>query len=197
MMIQTSIKNKFAKRSIGILIFTFILLSAVSYAGQQNNGNVDIGTISNESTDNLSEQINERLVSDADHIELSRLIIEFAYQLDHLQASTVYELCAEDVELRTGPEPVIGIEAVKAWGKEFDETDPLHGIRHVCGNFRFIDDGNGTARGISFLTAYYTAKDQPQTTVPFAFGEDQDTFVRTQDGWRLRERVWVPLQLRP
>jgi hypothetical protein len=145
----------------------------------------------------MSEHVNEVLVSDTDHIKLSRLIIEYAYRVDHLQAGTIHELCTKDTELRTGPEPVIGLDAVKAWGKAFDETDPLHGIRHACSNFRFIDDGNGTAHGVSLLVAYYAPKNQPQTTVPFAFGENHDTFIRTPDGWRLRKRVWVPLQLRP
>jgi hypothetical protein len=144
----------------------------------------------------MIKQTNEKQVSNEVYIELSRLMIEIAYRIDNLKASTLYELCTEDAELYIGFDPIIGCEAIKEWGEKFDKADQLHGIRHMCGNFRFTEDSKYTVKGISLLTAFYSEKSQSQSTVPFAFGEDQDTFVKTKDGWKLKKRLWVPLLMR-
>lgn len=132
-------------------------------------------------------------VSDSDHVALSRLVSEFAWRIDNLKAATLHELVTDDAELRTGADPVIGIDAIKAWGAHFDETDPLPGIRHSITNARFSGDGPDRAQGTSMLTAYWTAPGEDAVTTPFAVGEDHDTFIRTPDGWRLASRVWVQL----
>lgn len=137
------------------------------------------------------------LVPDTDHVELSRLIQEIAWRIDHLQAATVAELVSNDVEFRADPDnPVLGREAMAAWGAGFDAANPLPGIRHSVSNARFVDTGDGTASGTSMLTAYFTPAGQAPTTAPFAVGEDHDTFVRTAEGWKLASRLWVPMAIR-
>lgn len=142
------------------------------------------------------------LVSDADHVELSRLLGEIAWRLDNHRAGTVYELTTEDVEFHVGPEPVVGHDALKTWGEQFDQADPLPGIRHSLSNARFSADGPDRAVGTSMLTAYFVPIDSNESaeagdvivaTAPFAVGEDHDTFVRTPEGWRIASRRWEQL----
>lgn len=145
----------------------------------------------------LTTSSSAMLVSDEDYVELSRLIQEIAWRIDNLKAVTVVELVTDDAELQTHPDnPVFGREAIAAWGAGFDAANPLPGIRHSVSNARFVDNGDGTATGTSMLTAYFTPAGQAATTVPFAVGEDHDTFVRTPDGWKLASRLWVPLAMR-
>ena len=52
--------------------------------------------------------MSERLVSEADHVELSRLVTEHAWRVDNGRADTVHELYADDGELTLPP----GLSAV-------------------------------------------------------------------------------------
>jgi len=138
-----------------------------------------------------------RPVPDADHVELSRLVQEIAWRIDNLKAATVVELVTDDVEFRADPDnPVLGREAFAAWGEGFDAANPLPGIRHSVSNARFVDNGDGTVSGTSMLTAYFAPTGQDPTTVPFAVGEDHDTFLRTPEGWKLSSRLWAPMAVR-
>lgn len=135
------------------------------------------------------------LVSDADHVELSRLVVEFNWRLDSRQAGSLYELVADDVVFQIG-EPVVGRDALKAWGEQFDETNPLPGIRHLLSNARFVADGPDRATGTVLLAAYFVPADGAEgiiPTIPFAVGQDHDTYVRTPEGWRLASRRWEQL----
>ncbi|MEV4120102.1 nuclear transport factor 2 family protein [Micromonospora sp. NPDC049645] len=133
------------------------------------------------------------LVSDGVHVELTRLVIELTFRIDAGLASTAHELFTPDAELRIGPEPVVGSDAIKAWGEQLDQGNQYPGIRHAVTNLRFVDEGNGRSSGTSLVTAYFVAPGDPATTAPFAIGEDRDTFVRTDGGWRFASRTWVQL----
>lgn len=133
------------------------------------------------------------LVSDAVHVQLTRLVIELTFRIDAGIASTVHELFTADAELRIGPEPVVGTDAIKAWGRQLDEGNQFPGIRHAVSNLRFVDDGNGRSSGTSLVTAYFVASGDSATTAPFAVGEDRDTFVHIDGGWRFASRTWVQL----
>jgi hypothetical protein len=146
----------------------------------------------------LTELSTARLVSDADHVELSRLVTELAWRIDAGLASTAYELFAPELfapdgEIHIGPVDAVGIEAIKAWGKRLDEENALPGIHHAVTNLRFVDDGGDRAYGTSLLTAYFVSAGEPNTTAPFAVGEDHDSFVHTDQGWRFASRTWVQL----
>jgi len=59
----------------------------------------------------------ERMVSDADHVSLSRLVVEFAWRVDHGQADRVWELFVPDGVLDTGGAPLAGHDAIRDWGR--------------------------------------------------------------------------------
>lgn len=128
-------------------------------------------------------------VSDADHVQLTRLLMEVIWRVDHGKARTVYELFAKDGELNVGSKNR-GQDAIRAWGLALDNQK--NDVYHVLGNPRFINAGPNRARGTSTLTVYKRPNNSGAATVPImALGEDQDEFVRTTRGWRFRSRKWV------
>ena len=135
----------------------------------------------------------ELLVSDADHVQLSRLVTEHAWRVDNGRADTIHELYIDDCELIVGPTPLRGGEAILEWGRQLVENPPWRSIRHVCGNMRFVSDGPDAAEGTTILTVFMVAGAERATTQPFSVGEDHDRFVRTEAGWRFVSRRWVEL----
>lgn len=135
----------------------------------------------------------EELVSETDHVQLSRLVTEYAWRADNGRADTIHELYIDDGELIVGPTPLRGREAILEWGRELVANAPWRSIRHVCGNMRFVIDGPDAAEGTIILTVFMVAGEEPATTQPFSVGEDHDRFVRTEEGWRIVSRRWVEL----
>jgi len=135
----------------------------------------------------------ELLVSETDHVQLSRLVIQHAWRVDNGRADTIHELYVDDGELALPPGPVRGRDSLRAWGRQIVDHTPWQTIRHVCGNMRFVYDGHNAAIGTTVLTVFMVAGEQASTTVPFDVGEDHDSFVRTEQGWRFASRRWVEL----
>jgi hypothetical protein len=136
----------------------------------------------------------EQLVSEADYVALSRLVLEHGWLTDHGRADEVHELYIDDGELVLPPGPIRGRSALREWGREIVDHTPWRTIRHVCGNMRFTYNGdNDAAVGTTVLTVFMVAGDDATTTVPWSVGEDHDKFVRTGHGWRFVSRRWVEL----
>ncbi|MER7891299.1 nuclear transport factor 2 family protein [Micromonospora sp. NPDC094482] len=137
------------------------------------------------------------LVSDADHLSLSRLVGESGWRVDAGQAGTLFELFTEDGVLDLG-KPCRGRDAIRAWGQELDQNNPYPGIRHLASNMRFVAtgvdaDGRDTAEGVTVLTVYLDDAHGRPISTPWVVGEDHDKFVRTDIGWRFTHRTWVQL----
>lgn len=135
----------------------------------------------------------EQFVTEADYVELSRLAIEHGWLTDHGRADEVHELYIDDGKLTLPNGTIRGREAIADWGRQIVNYTPWRTIRHVCGNMRFIYDGENGAIGTTILTVFMVAGDAPATTVPYNVGEDHDRFVRTEHGWRFVSREWVEL----
>ena len=138
----------------------------------------------------------DRLVSETDHVQLSRLVTEHAWKIDNGHADTIHELYVDDGELILPPGPVRGHNALREWGRQIVDHTPWQTIRHVCANMRFIYDGDNAAIGTTVLTVFMVTGEQASTTVPYNVGEDHDRFVRTEQGWRFASRRWVELFVR-
>lgn len=139
----------------------------------------------------------ERLVTQADHAELCRLVTESAWRVDLRQAGTLHELFVDDGELEVG-DTYRGRAQIQAWGRQIDAANAYPGIRHVTSNQRFIatqadSSGHDTATGTTVLTVYMKNGDGRNTSVPWVVGEDHDRFVRTTNGWRFTYRSWSQL----
>ena len=135
----------------------------------------------------------EDLVSETDHVQLSRLVNEHAWRADNGRADTIHDLYIDDGELILGPSPLRGREAIREWGRQLVANPPWRVIRHVCGNMRFVSNGPDQAEGTTILTVFMVAGSEAPTTQPFSVGEDHDRFIRTEEGWRFVSRRWVEL----
>jgi SnoaL-like protein len=135
----------------------------------------------------------EQLVSETDHVQLSRLVNEHAWRADNGRADTIHDLYTDDGELIIGPTPLRGRAAILEWGRQLVKNPPWRSIRHVCGNMRFVSGGPDEAEGTTILTVFMAAGSETATTQPFSVGEDHDLFVRTEEGWRFVSRRWVEL----
>jgi SnoaL-like domain len=133
-----------------------------------------------------------QLVSAADHVELSRLVVEHAWRADNGRADTIHELYVDDGVLDVGT-ALHGRQAIREWGRQLVAAQPWRSIRHVCGNMRFVATGANSAEGTTILTVFMVAGPGPATTLPFSVGEDHDRFVRTAQGWKFASRRWVEL----
>ena len=60
----------------------------------------------------------EPLVSDSDHVQLTRLVTEHAWRTDNGRADTVHELYVDDGELVLPPGPLRGRQAIHEWGQK-------------------------------------------------------------------------------
>jgi hypothetical protein len=132
-------------------------------------------------------------VSDADYIQLSRLVLEHGNRTDIGRADTTYELYVDDGELLLPGTPLHGHKEIREWGQQLVANTPWRTIRHSASNMRFVYDGPNRAKGTTMLTVFMIAGDGPATTIPWSVGEDHDEFVRTENGWKFKSRQWVEL----
>lgn len=136
-----------------------------------------------------------RLVSDADHVQLTRLVTELAWLVDNRRSSAFGELVTEDAVMDIGgDEPLRGRAAIADWGLRM-ETPPWNSIHHAVANARFVEDGPDAAIGSTLLIVFVDT-DGTRPSVPMFVGEDHDRFVRTDQGWRLASRSWTELYSR-
>ena len=132
-----------------------------------------------------------QLVSEEDHLQLARLVIEIGWRIDHGQAETVHELFVDDGEMGLGEARLKGRDELREWGRRRSEATSR--TRHVSTNMRFVADGDDYADGTTVLTVYMEEGDGPGTTLPRSVGEDRDRFVRTAHGWRFVSRDYDEL----
>lgn len=134
----------------------------------------------------------EQLVSDTDHVQLERLALELSWRVDTSTAASIPELFTADGTLNTLGDPVVGHDALRAWGELMDTDSPIAGVRHVLTNLRFTADGPDRATGTLYVTAYLPGAPEGQATLPLVMGQRTDQYVRTPDGWKIESRVFQP-----
>jgi SnoaL-like domain len=133
----------------------------------------------------------EQLVSDADHLSLSRLVVEIAWRIDHGQADRVWELFVPDGVLDTSGTPLAGHGAIRGWGRA--RVASAVQTRHISSGMRFIGRGDDRATGSTLPTVFMHDGDGRGPAVPAVVGEDTDEFVRTDAGWRFASRTFETL----
>jgi hypothetical protein len=133
----------------------------------------------------------EQLVSDADHVALSRLVVEISWRIDHGRADTVWELFVPDGVLDTGGTPLAGRDAIREWGRS--RVASTVRTRHIVSSMRFTARGDGQATGSTLLTVFMHDGAGRGPAVPAVVGEDTDEFIRTDVGWRFVSRTFETL----
>jgi SnoaL-like domain len=125
-------------------------------------------------------------LTDADWVELTRLVTELAWRIDHRRSDTAAELFTDDGEMVLGPAAMHGRGEIEAWGRQRTGVD--YTTRHVCTNIRFEASGDDAASGTTVVTVYRHSGEGRGDTRALTVGEYADTFVRTPAGWRFRSR---------
>ncbi|MGH3208709.1 MAG: nuclear transport factor 2 family protein [Trebonia sp.] len=133
----------------------------------------------------------EQLVSDIDHLALSRLVVEIAWRIDHGQADAVWELFVPAGVLNTSGTPLVGHDAIRQWGQA--RVASTIRTRHISSGMRFVARSDGYATGSTLLTVFMHDGDGRGPAVPSVVGEDIDEFVRTDVGWRFVSRTFEAL----
>src|SRR3981081_907024 len=133
----------------------------------------------------------DQLVNDSDHVQLCRLVTEIAWRIDHGQANTVWELFVPSGILNTSGNPLVGHDAIRAWGAERVRATTLS--RHICSGMRFVRNGPDKAIGSTLLTIFMGQAGSVGSSNPQIVGEDRDEFVRTPEGWKFTSRTFETL----
>jgi hypothetical protein len=98
-------------------------------------------------------------LSDADLMDLNRLVTELAWRVDHRRADAVADLFVDDGEMVLGSAAMRGREEVGAWGRQ--RASAGYATRHVCTNMRFEASGDGSATGTTVVTVYPPERGRP------------------------------------
>jgi uncharacterized protein (TIGR02246 family) len=123
--------------------------------------------------------------------ECERLVQRYCHYVDHGEASRIAELFADDGVWTSPQNTMSGRDEIHA-GFLRRERNAARRSRHVCTNLLIDVKDKDNAAGCVYLTLYRhddtdEAKVRP-SEVPTIVGEYRDSFVRTDDGWRISRR---------
>ncbi|GAA4168734.1 nuclear transport factor 2 family protein [Gryllotalpicola koreensis] len=128
-------------------------------------------------------------VDAATRAEIEQLISELLYRLDHNLTNTTWELYTEDAETVGPLGPMVGREAIKAWGaKRALQTDVVG--RHFIGGIRLAWEGDVLTGTVAYLTFRDASED---VLKPASVGEFREQYRQVDGEWRFARREIVPV----
>lgn len=128
-------------------------------------------------------------VDAATRVEIEQLISELLWRLDHNLADTTWELYTEDAVTGGPLGPMIGRDAVKAWGAKRAQQTGIVG-RHFIGGIRLAWEGEMLTGTVAYLTFRDAAED---VLKPASVGEFREQYRRVDGEWRFARREIVPV----
>ncbi len=120
------------------------------------------------------------------------LVLDYAFYRDRPDAHGVANLFTEDAELSILGETWRGRQAI--YERIVAGADgPL--FRHLMSTIRIFPESETRARGVSYVTVYTAPPGEGPRPLdaPAAVGEYHDVFVKTNAGWQIAERRFVPV----
>ena len=154
----------------------------------------------------LSQQVSSE--HSIDHA-CKALVTDYAYYRDRYDAQNVANLFTEDAAMSVQGETYNGRQAIY---QRMVEGRGTRVIRHMMSTIRIFPVDADNATGVSYVAVYGTAANAesdatddksaapsgaPSTPVQaggyLAIGEYHDKFVRTAVGWKISERIFVPV----
>lgn len=126
-------------------------------------------------------------LTERDRQELTDLVVEFAWRVDHRSADTIHELVTDDVFIQMAYGPLVGKDAVKAWGRDRAVVDRT--TRHIMTNFRFRVVGKNKVEGSSMSVIFRSEGSQIAPPLPWAVTECSDVFVRQEGTWKFASHI--------
>ena len=121
-----------------------------------------------------------------------RLCLDYAFHADKGDMATLAKLFTEDGELVL-PQ---GTSRGHAEIGRAPPPNPRLVMRHVNTNLRIEVDGPDSAKGTAYIALYAALRDgetgaaKAKLVAPRMIGAYVDTFVRTPDGWRFKQRAF-------
>ena len=83
--------------------------------------------------------------------------------------------------------PMVGKDAVKAWGMDRAAVDRT--TRHIMTNFRFRVVGKDKVEGSSMSVIFRSEGSQIAPALPWAVTECSDVFVRQEGMWKFASHI--------
>jgi hypothetical protein len=140
-----------------------------------------------------------RQIAFEDRVSISDIIHRYFWLVDHGRADQASLFFAVAGRLTFGPgAPKPGTiqgdaiaAAMLARSKQTELT-----TRHIVSNIALTATGDSTIDAYSLLTLYRSS-DASRDTYPTSVADIEDTFIRTDDGWRILERRILPVFNQP
>ena len=130
---------------------------------------------------------NADALTERDRQDLIDLVVEFAWRVDHRSADTIHELVTDDVFIQMSYGPMVGKDAVKAWGRDRAAVDRT--TRHIMTNFRFRVVGKDKVEGSSMAVIFRSEASQIAPPLPWAVTECSDVFVHQEGTWKFASHI--------
>ena len=131
-------------------------------------------------------EINRNL-ADEDERKIVKLIVEFAWRVDHGMASSMHEIVTDDIEMVLTMSTMIGKDAVTEWGVRRDATGKT--TAHLMSNYRFSVLTPERAEVDSSATIFVHGETGVGPALPWAVTEYHDIVVKDDEQWKFKSRV--------
>lgn len=128
-------------------------------------------------------------VDAATRVEIEQLISELLYRLDHDRADTTWELYTDDAETIGPLGPMVGRDAIRAWGATRARQTGIVG-RHMIGGVRLAWEGEELTGTVAYLTFRDSSADVLR---PASVGEFRERYRRVDGRWLFSRREIVPV----
>ena len=125
------------------------------------------------------------------HHACLKLVTRYCHVIDHGEGSKVADLFTEDGVWDSRENTMTGKQGIL---EEFTAREDNKGrmSRHVCNNFLLDIESPTRATGCVYFTLYRVdgdpARKWSELNGPDVVGEYRDTFVKTDEGWRIERR---------
>ena len=113
------------------------------------------------------------------------LVTDYAYYRDRFDAIGFSNLFTEDASLKVGNGTWEGRSNIRA---RIEGLDSSGSIRHLMSTIRIQPVDALNATGVSYATIYTAAAGSNSTEGFAIIGEYHDSFVLTDDGWKISNR---------
>ncbi len=132
-------------------------------------------------------------------LECQQLVTDYAYYRDLRDADKLAELFTEDARMHVRGHWKVGHQELR----DHVNSDDMNTVSmHLMTTIKIITRDEDSASGVSYVAVAHErkAEDEP-APVPLdnfvVVGKYHDTFVRTNNGWKISERVLKPIFRKP
>lgn len=120
-----------------------------------------------------------------DRVEITNLVTEYCRALDLMDLKAVGAVFTPDCEVVYFPDDKLNSHGADALVRDLSRMWRFTRSSHHLSNVQITFEDADHARGISYVLAWH---ERPDGTTGTLYGQYQDQFVRTAQGWRIAYR---------